>query len=405
MNSFYTKIHIIILVLILSIFCIPTVQSTHAQNGNIQGGYTLLEPLPDITNGGGSVTNVQFQDYIGYAFNLMIALAAVAAVFMIVWGGLQYMSTDAWEGKSAGISKLKNAVLGLLLILCSYLILRTIDPRLVTIPSTLVPPLTGLDYTPQINNFLKGITGEMNSMRVENAQILTDVNSARQTVDDLEIQIQELMGEEGWTDSSDYESVCQTENTDLPAACAQYAALIDQQKTAEVAISGGVARGVMNDIVVGCTAGSPDGASDADLATCRSKLLAARDKRVAELNALGDPAAAAKVMDYGVYASTLLDMNQSVTSKIGSGNWITSGLKSTTEAALYATGPVNGLIGGVVINATSNAWDRSNAALAVTEINSAMSRNVGHITDPTIKAKLVSQATAIVRSLGGTPTF
>ena len=110
-------------------------------------------------------------------------------------------------------------------------------------------------------------------------------------------------------------------------------------------------------------------------------------------------------MDYGVYASTLLDMNQSVTSKIGSGNWITSGLKSTTEAALYATGPVNGLIGGVVINATSNAWDRSNAALAVTEINSAMSRNVGHITDPTIKAKLVSQATAIVRSLGGTPTF
>ncbi len=113
--------------------------------------YTLLEPLPCIkTEGlncapGTQIKEVNFKEYTLYAFNLLIALAAVSAVFMIVWGGFQYMTTDSWQGKSEGISKAKNAILGLVLVLCSFLILKTIDPRLVEISDTLVPPLK-LDY-------------------------------------------------------------------------------------------------------------------------------------------------------------------------------------------------------------------------------------------------------------------
>ncbi len=121
--------------------------------------YTLLEPLPciesaavqnergevvtpAITCGGNTqMTSINFENYVQYAFNLVIALAAVLAVFMIVWGGFEYMSSDSYNQKSAGLEKLKNAVYGLVLILCSYLILRTIDPRLVQIPTTLVTPI------------------------------------------------------------------------------------------------------------------------------------------------------------------------------------------------------------------------------------------------------------------------
>ncbi len=150
-------------ILIISFIVLTATLPVYAQTGG--GGsntnnptsnrlptYTLLEPLPCIPNAtpaaddpctkaGEIQTQLNFKYYVQYMFNLLIALAAVASVFMIVYGGFQYMSTDSWQGKSDGLSKVKNALLGLLLVLTSFIILRTIDPRLVAIPTTLVPPL------------------------------------------------------------------------------------------------------------------------------------------------------------------------------------------------------------------------------------------------------------------------
>lgn len=104
--------------------------------------YTLLEPLPNISHPNGPYkTEINFGDYMTDMFNLIIALAAAAAVFMIVLGGFQYMTTDSWSGKTEGMNKVKNALLGLLLVLSSYLLLQTVDPRLVNIPSSIVKPL------------------------------------------------------------------------------------------------------------------------------------------------------------------------------------------------------------------------------------------------------------------------
>jgi hypothetical protein len=114
---------------------------------DIPGKYTLLEPLPCVPGPGVNCTpgtqleNANFADYVQYMFNLIIAIAAVAAVFMIVWGGFKYTSTDSFSGKSEGKEIIFKAVQGLLMVLVSYLLLRTIDPRLVNIPSTLVKPL------------------------------------------------------------------------------------------------------------------------------------------------------------------------------------------------------------------------------------------------------------------------
>ncbi|MEN9912664.1 MAG: hypothetical protein RLY66_72 [Candidatus Parcubacteria bacterium] len=120
---------------------------SNTTSGNSVATYTLLEPLPCLNDGtqkctdGGIVTQVNFADYVRYMFNLIIALSAVAAVLVIVAGGFKYVTTDSFQGKNDGKKMILEALKGLLLVLCSYLILRTIDPRLVDIPSTIVKPL------------------------------------------------------------------------------------------------------------------------------------------------------------------------------------------------------------------------------------------------------------------------
>ena len=113
----------------------------------LSNNYDMLAPLPCIQSPGSTCDNstsgtTPIGGYIQNMYNLLVALAAVAAVFMIVWGGFEYMSTDSYTKKEAGIERVKHAIFGLLLVLCSYLILQTIDPRLVQVSSNLVPPLT-----------------------------------------------------------------------------------------------------------------------------------------------------------------------------------------------------------------------------------------------------------------------
>lgn len=129
--------------------------------------YTPLAPLPCVPgNGvtcpggaGNTVNDIEFETYVQYAFNLIIAIAAAAAIFMIVVGGFQYMTTDSWSGKSAGLDKARNAVYGLILVLTSFILLRTIDPRLVNIKTTLVTPLE-INYE-ELNNDLSGFYAQL----------------------------------------------------------------------------------------------------------------------------------------------------------------------------------------------------------------------------------------------------
>ena len=89
--------------------------------------YCLLEPI--VVNGT-SQDRVNIASYLGEMFKIGIGLAGIFAVFMIVWGGFEYVSTDAIAGKSAGKEKIEGALWGLGLALGSYLILNTINPEL-----------------------------------------------------------------------------------------------------------------------------------------------------------------------------------------------------------------------------------------------------------------------------------
>lgn len=96
-----------------------------------QTEYKLLAPLP--LSGAGSVPTEKTtaKSYIQGIFTLIIAVAGGLAVVQIIFGGIKYMSTDAFEGKSEAKTTIQNAIWGLLLAVSAWLILFTINPKLV----------------------------------------------------------------------------------------------------------------------------------------------------------------------------------------------------------------------------------------------------------------------------------
>ncbi len=105
----------------------PTVQVPAQGNGE---SYKLLVPLPIF----GSIFNASgksFGDYLSIMFTFFVSFAGVLAVVMLIFGGIQYMSTDAVSGKSEGLAKVEQAIWGLLIVLASYVILNTVNPNLV----------------------------------------------------------------------------------------------------------------------------------------------------------------------------------------------------------------------------------------------------------------------------------
>jgi len=130
-----------------------SIPAAHAQ-GQITTQYTLLSPLPCLGNScpgnDKSGTTANFQTYVSYAYNLFIALAAVAAVFMIVYGGFEYVTSTIPGNKNDGKKRIESALWGLLLVLASWLILRTINPHFVEISNTLVPQLNLTETNPNL---------------------------------------------------------------------------------------------------------------------------------------------------------------------------------------------------------------------------------------------------------------
>ena len=61
--------------------------------------YKLLEPLPFVSRPGEMGTSNP-QSYITGIVQLVIAVASALAVIKIIYGGFQYMSTDAFTGKN-----------------------------------------------------------------------------------------------------------------------------------------------------------------------------------------------------------------------------------------------------------------------------------------------------------------
>ncbi|OGZ04315.1 MAG: hypothetical protein A2648_01045 [Candidatus Lloydbacteria bacterium RIFCSPHIGHO2_01_FULL_41_20] len=121
MKYFIKKLKkISIFIVVIFIFC-------GALTVSAQDGYVALEPLPNVNAG---VDGGTFAGYLQNVFDLGIGIAIALAVVMLVWGGAEYLSTDAVFGKEDAKEKIWGALWGLILALGIVIILKTINPEI-----------------------------------------------------------------------------------------------------------------------------------------------------------------------------------------------------------------------------------------------------------------------------------
>jgi hypothetical protein len=95
--------------------------------------YTVQMPLPGAPE---NITDVG--QYIEYLFKFGFYLIAFLAVAMITYGGILYMiPSKVAEAKE----RIWGAIIGIIFLLCSYLLLQTIDPGLLRLTPRALAPL------------------------------------------------------------------------------------------------------------------------------------------------------------------------------------------------------------------------------------------------------------------------
>ena len=98
--------------------------------------YEPLAPLPNPDKTGELLTSINTADtcafgkYLNIVIKLFFGICAVLAMIMIVIGGVQYMTTELISSKESAKHSITGAIFGFLLALSAYLLLNTINPKL-----------------------------------------------------------------------------------------------------------------------------------------------------------------------------------------------------------------------------------------------------------------------------------
>lgn len=137
----------------------PQLPQVQAEAAHGKKTVILLSPIQS------DVGNISQADsiggYLGVIMPFIVTFIAMAAVVQLVVGGFEYALSESITNKGDAKDRMQQALLGLLLALTSYLILRTINPDLVklklelpklsTIGTNFVPgPNTSLENPPNI---------------------------------------------------------------------------------------------------------------------------------------------------------------------------------------------------------------------------------------------------------------
>lgn len=153
--------------------------------------YSLLAPLGEDFK---KVEGITIGGYVNKMVGIIIAVAGVLAVVMLVVGGVQYMTTDALAGKTNARETITKALLGLILALGSYLILRTINPNLLNIepgiqPVQITADAQGWLQTESQNTDGYELTGTFANPTPSNPAVTSFVNNLQQS----NVQLQKIV--------------------------------------------------------------------------------------------------------------------------------------------------------------------------------------------------------------------
>ena len=146
------KKHILLFSITFSFFLFAV--STYAQTPTPLG-YVPLASIPS-PSGTGNVGSTDLATYFSQMYQLGVGIATALAVLMVIWGGVEYITTDAIGGKEEGKEKVQNAILGLLLALGSYLILQTINPAFLNTNLGITPITTTGAKAPTVSSATGG---------------------------------------------------------------------------------------------------------------------------------------------------------------------------------------------------------------------------------------------------------
>lgn len=119
-------------------FAQATTPRVNVPQGVAPTEYQLLEPIPQLLSPG-STSSTNAAVFLVGLFKLLIGLAGVMAVIMIIYGGVIKMSSDAVSEQSKANEIISNAIWGLIFAIAAWLILYTINPRLVEIKFDIKP--------------------------------------------------------------------------------------------------------------------------------------------------------------------------------------------------------------------------------------------------------------------------
>ena len=101
--------------------------------------YKLLAPLGKISSVQAD-TSTGFSDYLQLIINITIGLTGAIAVIMLIVGGLEYVFSSVSEtAKKDAKERVTNAIVGVLIVLSGYLILSTINPKLLSLKLPTLP--------------------------------------------------------------------------------------------------------------------------------------------------------------------------------------------------------------------------------------------------------------------------
>ena len=107
----------------------------------LEAKYPVVPGLPPVTD------NSDLGDYVGYFFGLAMYIAGILAVISFTIGAIQIISSaSSPDMEKDGKDRMKGAVLGLVLTLSAFVILKTINPSFVTPTLTPLPGVAGIFY-------------------------------------------------------------------------------------------------------------------------------------------------------------------------------------------------------------------------------------------------------------------
>lgn len=104
--------------------------------------YQLLAPIGDLTTFPGAEKDCPLGRFLETLMQIVIGIIAVLAVFMIILGGVQYITSELVSSKEAGKTMIQHALFGLILALVAVLLLETLNPKLLNLCLDNIKPVT-----------------------------------------------------------------------------------------------------------------------------------------------------------------------------------------------------------------------------------------------------------------------